>query len=68
MNQRIWTPVINEMLATEREPDNEHIKYVVAVLEEETKCVVGHILQEILFLCSFSIKRGSQISVKVTGR
>ena len=68
MYQRIWTPIISEMLETEREPDNKHDRYAVAVLEEDMKCVVGHIPQKILFLCSFLIKRGGQISVKVTGR
>ena len=36
MFQRIWTPVIGEVLETKREPDNKHDKYTVAVLEEQT--------------------------------
>ena len=37
----------------------------MAVLEEQTKCIVGHIPQEISSLCSFLIRR---ISVQVTGQ
>ena len=65
--QRIWTPVIGEILETVRERDNKHDKYAVAVLEEQTKCIVGHIPQEISSLSSFFIRRGGTIIVQVTG-
>ena len=66
--QRIWTPVIGEILETVREPDNKHDKYAMAVLEEQTKCIVGHIPQEISSLSSFFIRRGGTIIVQVTGQ
>ena len=39
--QRIWTPFVGERATTVREPDNEHDRYAVAVLEDETLCTVG---------------------------
>ena len=45
--QRIWTPFVGERATTVREPDNEHDRYAVAVLEDETLCTVGHLPREI---------------------
>jgi len=40
--QRIWTLFVGERATTIREPDNEHDRYAVAVLEDETLCTVAH--------------------------
>ena len=39
---QIWHPIIGEVLGTTHKWENEHDRYTVAVLEEET-CVVGHL-------------------------
>lgn len=65
--QRIWTPFVGERATTVREPDNEHDRYAVAVLEDETLCTVGHLPREISKECSFFIRRGGEIGVEVTG-
>ena len=52
--QRIWSPHIGEKATTVREPDNECDRYAVAVLEQETCCVVGHIPREIAKECYIS--------------
>lgn len=65
--QRIWTPFVGERATTVREPDNEHDRYAVAVLEDETLCTVGHLPREISKECSFFIRRGGEIDVEVTG-
>ena len=44
MYQRIWTPHVGEKPTTVREPGNEHNRFAVAVLEDETLCTVGHLL------------------------
>ena len=45
--------VPGEILNTTREGDNPHDHYAVAVLEEETCCVVGHLPREISRECFF---------------
>ena len=64
--QRIWTPHVGEMATTAREPGNEHNRYAVAVLEDET-CTVGHLSREISKECSSFIRRSAIIGVEVTG-
>jgi len=65
--QRIWTPFVGERATTVREPDNEHDRYAVAMLEDETLCTVGHLPRKISKECSFFIRRGGEIGVEVTG-
>ena len=48
------------------EPGNEHDRFAVAVLEDETLCTFGHLPQEISKKCFFFI-RGGVIGVEVTG-
>ena len=48
------------------EPGNEHDRFAVAVLEDETLCTFGHLPQEISKKCFFFI-RGRVIGVEVTG-
>ena len=45
--QRIWTPFIGEKATMAREPGNQHDRYTVAVLEDQTLCTIGHIPHEI---------------------
>ena len=42
MYQRIWMPRVGEKATTVREPGNEHDRFAVVVLENETLCTVGH--------------------------
>ena len=65
--QRIWTPFVGEKATTAREPGNQHDPYVVAVLEDQTLCTVGHLPREISKACSFFIRRNGVIDVEVTG-
>ena len=64
--QRIWTPFIGEKATTAREPGNQHDRYAVAVLEEQTLCTIGRILHEISKECSFFILRGGVIDVEIS--
>ena len=66
MYQRIWTPHIGEKANTIREPGNSYDRFAVAVLEEDTLCVVGHIPREISKECYFFLRRGGVIVVEVT--
>ena len=63
---RIWHPIIGEVLRTTHERENEHDRYTVAVLEEETCCVVGHLPRLISRECF--LKTGGTIIAEVTGR
>ena len=58
---RIWYPIIGEVLRT-RELENEHDRYAVAVLEEETRCVVGHLPRLIIRDCYFFLRMGGPIT------
>ena len=64
--QRIWTPHVGDKATTVREPGNEHDRFAVAVLKDETLCIFGHLSQEISKKCFFFI-RGGVIGVEVTG-
>ena len=63
----IWHPIIGEVLGTTHERENEHDRYAVAVLEEET-CVVGHLPCLISHECYFFLRTGGTITAEVTGR
>ena len=65
---RIWHPIISKVLGTTRERENEHDCYAVAVLEEETCCVVGHLPHLISHECYFFLRTGGTITAEVTGR
>lgn len=65
--QRIWAPFIGEKATTATEPGNEHNCYAVAVLEDETLCMVGHLSREIAKECSFFIRRSGVLGIEVTG-
>ena len=57
---RIWHPIIGEVLGTTRD------RCAVAVLEEETCCVVGHLPRLISRECF--LRTGGTITAEVTGR
>ena len=65
---RIWHPIICELLGTTSERENERDRYAVAVLEEETCCVVGHLPRLIGRECYFFLRTGETITAEVTGR
>ena len=68
MYHRIWHPIIGEVLGTNRERENEHYRYFVAVLEEETCCVVRHLPHLISRECYFFLRTGGTITAEVTRR
>ena len=61
----IWSPEINEILQCRRDPTNDMDKNCVAILKNDI--VVGHVPREHAKVFSFFIKRGGQITVKITG-
>ena len=65
---RIWYPIFGEVLGKTRERENEHDRYAVAVLQEETCCVVGHLPHLISRECYFFLRKGGTITAEVTGR
>ena len=46
--------------------DNHHDRFVVAVLKEETECIVGHLSYEISRECYYCLKMDGIIDMKVT--
>ena len=65
---RIWYPIFGEVLGKTRERENEHDRYAVGVLQEETCCVVGHLPHLISRECYFFLRKGGTITAEVTGR
>ena len=61
----IWSAALGEILQRERELDNVHDCYAVCVMRHGT--IIGHIPQQISCVCSPFLRRGGQISCKVTG-
>ena len=55
----IWEAYIGEELSCQREEDNAHDPYAVAVLKSAT--VVGHLPRKVSTLCSLFIRRGGTI-------
>ena len=64
---RIWHPIIGKVLGTTCEQENEHDHYAVAILEEETCCVVGHLPCLISREYYFFLRTGGTITMEVTG-
>ena len=62
----IWEAYIGEELSCQREEDNAHDPYAVAVLKSAT--VVGHLPRKVSTLCSLFIRRGETIRCRITGR
>ena len=62
----IWEAYIGEELSCQRDEDNEHDPYAVAVLKSAT--IVGHLPRKVSTLCSLFIRRGGTIHCRITGR
>ena len=61
----IWNAVIGEELVCEREPDNKSDRYAVAVRKD--RIIIGHLPRKISRTCSLFLRRGSEITCRVTG-
>ena len=61
----IWEASLGEELPCQRETDNLHDRFVVAVLKDA--CVVGHLPRNISSVSSIFIRRGRSILCRVTG-
>ena len=59
---------IGEVLGTNRKQENEHDCCAVAILEEDTCCVVGHLLCLISRECYFFLRMGGTITAEVRNR
>lgn len=64
--KKTWTPVMDEELLTETEPENPHDKYAVKVAKNEQ--VVGHIPRELSKYCTTAMLAGGTISCKIAGK
>ena len=62
----IWEAYIGEELSCQREEDNAHDPYAVAVLK--SAMVVGHLPTKVSTLCSLFIRRRGMIHCRITGR
>ena len=58
---------MGEKAKTIRETGNNHDRYAIAVLEDDTLCTVGHLPMEMSKECFYFIRRGGIINVEVTG-
>ena len=63
--KEIWSPILNELLVCEREPENSSDKNAVMVLKGED--VVGHIPKHLAKTCNYILLAGRRISAQVTG-
>ena len=61
----IWEASVGEELPCQRETDNPHDRFAVAVLKDA--CVVGHLPRKISSVSSIFIRRGGSIHCRVTG-
>ena len=61
----IWEASVGEELACQRETDNPHDRFAVAVVNNA--CVVGHLPRKISSVSSIFIRRGGSILCRVTG-
>ena len=61
----IWDAVIGEELLCERQPDNRSDCYTVAVKKDGI--IIGHLPRKISRACSLFLRRGSEITCRVTG-
>ena len=62
--QEIWSAPLGEVLFCQRETDNRHDLFAVAIVKEGE--VVGHVRREISSSCSLFLLSGT-ITCKVTG-
>ena len=63
----IWEEAyIGEELLCQRDKDNRHDPYAVAVMKSAT--IVGHLPRKVSTLCLLFIRRGEMIRCRITGR
>ena len=65
MYKDIWNAVIGEELLCEREPDNRSNRYAVAIKKDGI--IIGHLPRKISRTCSLFLRRGNEITCRVTG-
>ena len=63
--QEVWVAAVGEELVCEREPDNSHDRYAVAV--KRTGIIIGHLPRKLSKLCSLFLRRGGIILCTVSG-
>ena len=63
--KEVWTPIIGEVLQCEKEEENSHDLYTVAVKKLDS--IVGHVPHTISTLCHLFMSRGGSITCTVTG-
>ena len=63
----LWNPVLGEELICRREIGNAEDRYAVGVYITEENALVGHLPRRISLLCSIFLRRGGNISCKVSG-
>ena len=61
----VWDAVIGEELQCERKRDNERDRYAVAVKKDGK--IIGHLPRKISRPCSLFLRRGNEITCRVTG-
>ena len=61
----IWQAAVGEVLTCKREYNSDRDRYAVAVLKNDN--IIGHLPKKLSKLCSLFLKRGGEISCKVTG-
>ena len=64
--KNIWTPILEEKLATVKEKNNPHDKFAVAVVKDDQ--IVGHMPKDISKLCASVLLSGGKINCTVTGK
>lgn len=55
-------------LSTLHEHDNQHDRFAMAILEEGTECIVGHLPREISCECYYFLNMDGIIDVEVTAK
>ena len=63
--KEVWEAAVGEELVCEREPQNAHDRYAVAVTRRGI--IVGHLPRKLSRLCSLFLRRGGAILCTVTG-
>ena len=61
-----WTPSIGEELPVQREDGNQHDDHAVAVMKNGD--IVGHVPRSLSRVSWFFLKRGGDITCRITGK
>jgi hypothetical protein len=62
----IWDPILDEILSCEPEEGNGEDRYAVGIMKQGH--IVGHVPREFSKVCTFFMRRGGTISVRITGK